>query len=87
MSEKIAPCQRMPARWQRRKQARTGEILDAAAQVLAEKSDGTIRMADIAERAGITKGTIYLYFADKDAVIRAITERLHAADPQIQAAE
>ncbi len=85
MSDEKLPAQR--TRWQRRKLARSGEILAAAAQVLAEKSRETIRMADIAERAGITKGTIYLYFANKDAVIRSLAESQPAAAPQVQAAE
>jgi len=71
--------------WQRRKHARASEILDAAAQLMAEDGNAAMRMADIAARAGITKGTIYLYFANKAEVLRAIAGP--QANTQIQAAE
>ncbi|GAA0548438.1 AcrR family transcriptional regulator [Rhizomicrobium palustre] len=58
--------------WQRRKQARAGEILAAAAELAAERGAQNLRMANIAERAGITKGTIYLYFINKEEVLRLI---------------
>jgi AcrR family transcriptional regulator len=70
--------------WQRRKQARPSEILNAATQLMAEDGADTMRMSDIAARAGITKGTIYLYFANKAAVLSAIAERQTAT---LQAAE
>jgi len=65
-------CSHPPRRWQRRKQARAGEILVAAADLLKEKGNGALRMSDIAARAGITKGTIYLYFANKAEVLRRL---------------
>lgn len=68
-------------KWQRRKTARRGEILEAATKVFAEKGyDGT-RMSDIAEQAGITKGTIYLYFTNKEDVFRAITTEEAGTEP------
>jgi AcrR family transcriptional regulator len=60
------------ARWTRRKQARPGEILDAALKVFAEKGFAAARMEDIAREAGVTKGTIYLYFESKEAVFKAL---------------
>ncbi len=60
------------ARWRRRKEARRPEILEAALAVFAEKGLSGARMEDIAARAGITKGTIYLYFPGKDAVFKAL---------------
>ncbi len=59
-------------RWTRRKQARPGEILDAALKVFAEKGYAGARMDDIARRAGVTKGTIYLYFENKEAVFKSL---------------
>ncbi len=59
-------------RWTRRKQARPGEILDAALKVFAEKGFAAARMEDIAKRAGVTKGTIYLYFENKEAVFKQL---------------
>src|ERR1700743_3456596 len=59
-------------RWTRRKQARPAEILDAALTVFAEKGYAGTRMDDIAKCAGVTKGTIYLYFENKEAVFKAL---------------
>lgn len=61
-----------PARWTRRKLERPSEILDAAIAVFAEKGFAAARMDDIARRAGVTKGTIYLYFASKEDVFKAL---------------
>jgi AcrR family transcriptional regulator len=61
-----------PSRWTRRKQARPAEILDAALKVFAEKGFAGARMDDIARRAGVTKGTIYLYFENKEAVFKTL---------------
>src|SRR5690348_13556083 len=61
-----------PQRWTRRKQARPGEILEAALKVFAEKGFAAARMDDIARRAGVTKGTIYLYFENKEAVFKQL---------------
>ena len=61
-------------RWRRRKDARPAEILDAALAVFAEKGFSAARMDDIAQRAGVTKGTIYLYFESKDAVFRGLVQ-------------
>ncbi len=59
-------------RWTRRKEARPSEILDAALKVFAEKGYAGARMDDIARRAGVTKGTIYLYFDGKEAVFKSL---------------
>jgi AcrR family transcriptional regulator len=59
-------------RWTRRKQARPTEILDAAMKVFAHKGFAAARMDDIAREAGVTKGTIYLYFENKEAVFKSL---------------
>jgi len=59
-------------RWSRRKQARPAEILDAALKVFAAKGYAAARMDDIAREAGVTKGTIYLYFENKEAVFKSL---------------
>ena len=79
-------------RWLRRKDERAPEILDAALALFAEKGFAACRMEDIAKRAGISKGTIYLYFESKEAVFkalaeRAIGERIAAISGQLQAFE
>ena len=58
--------------WSRRKQSRPGEILDAALKVFAEKGFAAARMEDIAAQAGVTKGTIYLYFSSKEEVFKSL---------------
>lgn len=62
------------ARWRRRKDARPQEILEAALQVFAEKGFAAARMDEIAQRARVSKGTIYLYFESKEAVFRALIQ-------------
>ncbi len=65
--------------WSRRKQARPGEILEAAMTVFAEKGYAAARMDDIAARAGVTKGTIYLSFQSKEDVFKSLA-RQHVGD-------
>jgi AcrR family transcriptional regulator len=64
------------ARWRRRKDARPQEILEAALSVFAEKGFAAARMEQIAARAGVSKGTIYLYFDSKEAVFRALVHEV-----------
>jgi AcrR family transcriptional regulator len=59
-------------RWQRRKQARPGEIVAAALQVFVERGFAATRVEDVARRAGVTKGTVYLYFDGKEALFKAV---------------
>ena len=58
---------------------RIASIQDAAMRVIARKGMAAATMQEIAEEAGIAKGTIYLYFRDRDELVektfeRAITE-------------
>ncbi len=57
--------------WRRLKRTRPDEILAAAAVVFSRKGYAA-RMSDIAEAAGITKGTIYLYFSGKKVLFETI---------------
>lgn len=60
-------------------EARRQAILDAALTVFAERGFEAARLDDIAARAGIAKGTLYLYFTDKQALFEAL---IHSAvDP------
>src|SRR5215510_13473789 len=63
-------------RWRRRKEARPQEIVKAALSVFAEKGFAAARMEDIAQRARVSKGTIYLYFESKEAVFRALVREM-----------
>jgi AcrR family transcriptional regulator len=65
----------MAKRWQRRKDVRAAEILDAALASFAQKGFAATRLDDIAARAGITKGTIYLYFDSKQALFEALARQ------------
>jgi AcrR family transcriptional regulator len=65
-----------PARWRRRKHARPQEILEAALAVFAEKGFAAARMDEIARRARVSKGTIYLYFPSKEAVFKALLQEM-----------
>jgi AcrR family transcriptional regulator len=60
------------ARWRRRKHARPGEILDAALACFKEKGFAGTRLEDVAAKAGVTKGTIYLYYANKEELFEAV---------------
>ena len=71
----------VPARWRRRKDARPREIVAAALDVFVERGFAATRLTDVADRAGITKGTLYLYFADKHALFRAVVQE--AVVPEI----
>lgn len=62
-------------RWQRRKDERAPEILGAALACFADKGFAATRMEDVAARAGITKGTIYLYFDSKAALFKALARQ------------
>jgi AcrR family transcriptional regulator len=59
-------------RWRRRSEARPAEILDAAIDLFVEKGFSATRMEEIARRAGVTKGTVYLYYQSKEDVFRAL---------------
>ena len=61
-----------PPRWQRRKDARPSEILAAALAEFVEHGYAATRLEAVAKRAGITKGTLYLYFESKEALFKAV---------------
>jgi len=60
------------ARWRRRKEARPGEILAAALACFKERGFAGTRLEDVAARAGVTKGTIYLYYPSKERLFEAV---------------
>jgi AcrR family transcriptional regulator len=57
--------------WKRRAADRPDELARAALELCAERGVQGTRVADVAERAGVTVGTVYRYFRDKDALIDA----------------
>lgn len=66
----------MPKR-ERRKEARPGELLDAALSLFVEKGFAATRSEEVAARAGVSKGTLFLYFPTKEELFKAvITENI-----------
>lgn len=59
-------------KWHRRKRERPAEILAAAVAELSSKEFQAVRMVDIARRAGVSKGTIYLYFRSKAELFKCL---------------
>jgi AcrR family transcriptional regulator len=70
-------------KFRRRKTARPAEIVEAALDVFAEKGFAAARLDDIALRAGVSKGALYLYFETKEDLFRAVVRT--AVTPNIDA--
>ncbi len=76
MSHAVVPSKRIAKpRWQRRKDARPEELVAAALEVFVERGYEGTTLADVARRAGVTKGTIYLYFENKEALFKAVVRQ------------
>lgn len=63
---------RSEPRWTRRKEARPEEITAAALELFVERGFAATRLEDVAARAGVSKGTVYLYFANKEDLFKAV---------------
>lgn len=63
-------------KWSRRKDARPQEIIEAAIDEFVAKGYANAKLADVARRAGVVKGTIYRYFETKADVFRAVARHL-----------
>jgi AcrR family transcriptional regulator len=59
-------------RWTRRKEARPQELLAAALDLFVERGYAATRLEDVAARAGVSKGTLYLYFTNKEELFKAV---------------
>ena len=57
---------------ERRKEARPGELLDAALDLFVEKGFAATRAEEVAARAGVSKGTLFLYFQSKEELLKAV---------------
>jgi TetR/AcrR family transcriptional regulator len=62
-------------RRERRKEARPGELLDAALDLFVEKGFAATRVEEVAARAGVSKGTLFLYFPSKDELFKAVVRK------------
>src|ERR1700693_5774895 len=73
-------------KWRRCPEDRPEQIIKAALQVFGECGLANARLQDIAERAGVSKGTIYLYFPNKEELFREMVRqtavaRIERAEP------
>lgn len=70
-------------KWQRRAEDRPREICAAALEIFAEKGFAAAKLDEIARRAGVSKGTLYLYFKDKEELFGAVVR--NTVSPNIEA--
>ena len=63
------------ARRARRKEARPGELLAAALDLFVEKGFAATRVEEVAQRAGVSKGTLFLYFSSKEELFKAVVRQ------------
>ena len=75
----------MPKRWERRKEARPAEIVAAALHLFSDRGFAATRLEDVATVAGVSKGTVYLYFDSKEQLFEAVVRE--AITPNIARAE
>jgi len=61
-----------PTKRSRRKDARPGELLAAALDLFVEKGYAATRAEEVAQRAGVSKGTLFLYFSGKEELFKAV---------------
>jgi AcrR family transcriptional regulator len=86
-AQSVAPTKpkRHLRRWKRRKNARPVEILAAVKAAVAEHGIENVRMGDIANRANVSKGTLYCYFSNKAELLAFVgtesSPQEHEASP------
>ncbi len=73
----LDPATHCPFR-RRRKEARPAELLDAALALFVEKGFASTRSEEVARRAGVSKGTLYLYFPSKEELLKAVIQQFLA---------
>ena len=61
-----------PPRWERRKESRPAELIAAALDLFVERGYASTRLDEVAGRAGVSKGTLYLYFESKEDLFKAV---------------
>jgi AcrR family transcriptional regulator len=60
---------------QRRKEARPAEIMAAALDLFVERGFAATKLDEVAARAGVSKGTLYLYFSSKEELFKAVIQQ------------
>jgi len=63
-------------RYRRRKEDRPQEITEAAFEAFAEKGYAATRVEEVAQRAGVSKGLLYLYFRTKEELFKAVVRSI-----------
>jgi TetR/AcrR family transcriptional regulator len=61
-----------PPKRERRKEARPSELMEAALSLFVEKGFAATRVEEVAQRAGVSKGTLFLYFPSKVELFKAV---------------
>jgi len=79
-------------RWERRKDARPQELLAAALELFTDRGFAATRLEDVARAAGVSKGTLYLYFENKQELFKAVVREnvvhlIGEAEEELAAAE
>jgi AcrR family transcriptional regulator len=74
--DQTAALRRAPT--QRRSRERVERMLAVATELIAAKGSDAMRMGEVAEKAGVSIGSLYQYFPDKAAIIRTLAERYNA---------
>ena len=69
------PPSELVSRHARRKEARPGELLDAALDLFVEKGFAATKAEEVARRAGVSKGTLFLYFSSKEELFKAVVRK------------
>jgi len=64
--------ERSEPRWQRRKDVRPQEIIRAALELFVQQGFSATKVDQVARKAGVTPGTLYVYFANKEALLKAV---------------
>lgn len=72
-------------RWRRLPEERPQQIIEAALTIFGERGLASARLDDIAKLAGLSKGTIYLYFPNKEELFREVVR--HTIVAEIERAE
>ena len=72
LTKLISAHEEVQAKRERRKEARPGELLDAALDLFVEKGFAATRAEEVAARAGVSKGTLFLYFPSKEDLFKAV---------------
>ena len=74
-STSLPPTASVGTKRERRKEARPGELLEAALDLFVEKGFAATRVDEVAARAGVSKGTLFLYFPSKEELFKAVVRQ------------